>query len=237
MLLLLALLSVTLVQNAQAYYNPSTGRWLSRDPIEEAGGLNVHAMVDNSPINHVDVKGLLLRDTFLECGKKLSLKTLDKYVDQLFVCGALNSRLRGEKPGPGETESFDVDLCKGFSFRPTFEPEYTPTSLAKDIRDCVLSSLKSKTAETLVDELKKITDPGKKKILSHLLEDAADNESEAAFKLLVKAKCVNKKLHVTVNYSASVSAGGESISADVNKIGPFGCPKIQGLESECACCK
>lgn len=32
-LLLLALLSVTLVQNAQALYNPSSGRWLSRDPI------------------------------------------------------------------------------------------------------------------------------------------------------------------------------------------------------------
>ncbi len=23
----------------QCYYNPSTGRWLSRDPIEERGGL------------------------------------------------------------------------------------------------------------------------------------------------------------------------------------------------------
>jgi len=34
-LLVLALLGVTLVQNAQAFYNPSTGRWLSRDPIGE----------------------------------------------------------------------------------------------------------------------------------------------------------------------------------------------------------
>jgi len=35
MLLVLALLGVMLIQNAQAFYNPSTGRWLSRDPIGE----------------------------------------------------------------------------------------------------------------------------------------------------------------------------------------------------------
>ena len=43
---------------AQAFYNPSTGRWLSRDPIEEAGGLNLCGMVDNNPNNFVDVLGL-----------------------------------------------------------------------------------------------------------------------------------------------------------------------------------
>ena len=37
MLLAAALLAVTLVQNAQAFYNPSTGRWLNRDPIGELG--------------------------------------------------------------------------------------------------------------------------------------------------------------------------------------------------------
>ena len=37
--MMLALLGVILVQNAQAFYNPSTGRWLSRDPIAEKGTL------------------------------------------------------------------------------------------------------------------------------------------------------------------------------------------------------
>ncbi len=40
------------------YYNPSTGRWLSRDPIEEDGGLNLYGFVDNSPLDSIDPNGL-----------------------------------------------------------------------------------------------------------------------------------------------------------------------------------
>jgi RHS repeat-associated protein len=41
------------------YYSPELGRWLSRDPIEEQGGLNLYAMVRNDAINTFDVLGLL----------------------------------------------------------------------------------------------------------------------------------------------------------------------------------
>ena len=40
------------------YYNPSTGRWLSRDPIEENGGENLYAFVSNDGINAFDPYGL-----------------------------------------------------------------------------------------------------------------------------------------------------------------------------------
>ena len=40
------------------YYNPSTGRWPSRDPIEERGGKNLYAFVGNAPLNMVDTNGL-----------------------------------------------------------------------------------------------------------------------------------------------------------------------------------
>ena len=40
------------------YYNASTGRWLSRDPIEEKGGLNLYGFVMNEPLAHADVRGL-----------------------------------------------------------------------------------------------------------------------------------------------------------------------------------
>lgn len=39
-------------------YAPHLGRWLSRDPIEEAGGSNLYGYVGNSPINLVDPSGL-----------------------------------------------------------------------------------------------------------------------------------------------------------------------------------
>ncbi len=40
------------------YYNASTGRWLSRDPIQEQGGLNLYAFVANDPIRFWDRFGL-----------------------------------------------------------------------------------------------------------------------------------------------------------------------------------
>ncbi len=38
-------------------YNPSLGRWLSRDPIGEAGGINLYGYVDNDSINWMDPTG------------------------------------------------------------------------------------------------------------------------------------------------------------------------------------
>jgi len=40
------------------YYDPVTGRWPSRDPIEEEGGINLYGFVGNSPILLVDLLGL-----------------------------------------------------------------------------------------------------------------------------------------------------------------------------------
>jgi len=40
------------------YYDSTTGRWPSRDPIEEKGGLNLYGFVNNSAINFFDVLGM-----------------------------------------------------------------------------------------------------------------------------------------------------------------------------------
>ena len=38
-------------------YAPGIGRWISRDPTEEAGGLNLYAAFSNAPANHFDATG------------------------------------------------------------------------------------------------------------------------------------------------------------------------------------
>jgi RHS repeat-associated protein len=40
------------------YYSPDLGLWLSRDPIQEKGGLNLYSMAGNNAINQVDAFGL-----------------------------------------------------------------------------------------------------------------------------------------------------------------------------------
>jgi len=39
-------------------YNSGLGRWISRDPIEEVGGINLYAYVGNNPTNIIDPTGL-----------------------------------------------------------------------------------------------------------------------------------------------------------------------------------
>jgi RHS repeat-associated protein len=53
------------------YYNPSVGRWISRDPIQEQGGANLYAMVGNDPVNFIDQLGLQRRRSKAPGGGKL----------------------------------------------------------------------------------------------------------------------------------------------------------------------
>ena len=43
------------------YYSPELGRWIKRDPIGEDGGVNLYAMVENSPVNKIDLYGNISR--------------------------------------------------------------------------------------------------------------------------------------------------------------------------------
>ena len=47
-----------LAETAQAHYDPNIGRWISRDPIGEDGGLNVYGMLENDSVNDADFLGL-----------------------------------------------------------------------------------------------------------------------------------------------------------------------------------
>ena len=67
--ILLALVHfVFLANSAQAHYDPNIGRWLSRDPIAERGGVNLYGFVKNDAINNWDLLGLEIPEK-LQCCK------------------------------------------------------------------------------------------------------------------------------------------------------------------------
>jgi RHS repeat-associated protein len=51
-----------LIYYGHRYYDPNQGRFINRDPIGEAGGINLYGMVRNNLVNAVDFLGLNLTD-------------------------------------------------------------------------------------------------------------------------------------------------------------------------------
>ena len=57
-LLLVVVGLVALSHTLQAHYDPNIGRWISRDPIFEKGGVNLYGFIGNSPTTWIDKLGL-----------------------------------------------------------------------------------------------------------------------------------------------------------------------------------
>jgi hypothetical protein len=51
------LLCLATAPTASAFYNPSTGKWLNRDPIGEVGGINTYAFALNNALDYIDTDG------------------------------------------------------------------------------------------------------------------------------------------------------------------------------------
>jgi hypothetical protein len=69
MMVLAVLLGLLAARDGLAFYNPETGRWLNRDPIEEKGGVALYTFVKNGVVNSTDRLGLL---TYEGCADSLT---------------------------------------------------------------------------------------------------------------------------------------------------------------------
>jgi RHS repeat-associated protein len=86
------------------YYNPSTGRWPSRDPIQEKGGLNLYGFVSNGAVNTYDVLGLLVTGTLDSKAFTITFSDNDSKQTtnaQAFTGGHVNSDGSIKSPGTG----------------------------------------------------------------------------------------------------------------------------------------
>ncbi|NOS72515.1 MAG: hypothetical protein HOP33_21660 [Verrucomicrobia bacterium] len=64
--LLVLCATLAAVLPAYAFYSPAQQRWLNRDPLGEAGGLNQYGFIENNPVDHVDSDGLSILGDFVD---------------------------------------------------------------------------------------------------------------------------------------------------------------------------
>jgi RHS repeat-associated protein len=84
------------------YYNPETGRWLSRDLIGEEGGLNLYGMVGNDAISRWDYLGL--SNSCCPDGAQVDCPALQARVQQLRnLLSSIRNRISGANADLGAT--------------------------------------------------------------------------------------------------------------------------------------
>jgi hypothetical protein len=87
-------------QTSSGYYNASTGRWLSRDPLEEDGGFNSYCFVDNEPVSGNDYLGLVI---------ETSCDPIDDYLKSLGIsyerAGSCRYTFSGTDLGTGDASA------------------------------------------------------------------------------------------------------------------------------------
>ena len=86
------------------FYSPRLARWLSRDPIEEDGGLNLYAYCGNGSMNNVDPYGLaLLKVLTVRHGIEKPVRN----IDDIFIVPLSSETLNGEF-----CSWADIDQCE-----------------------------------------------------------------------------------------------------------------------------
>jgi RHS repeat-associated protein len=93
-------LGLSVTDYGYRYYHPELGRWPSRDPIGEKGGMNLYVFIGNAPSNSYDILGL---------EQAYGLKGLPKDIDILATTQneKLKARLFSRTSGPADGSSFD----------------------------------------------------------------------------------------------------------------------------------
>ena len=107
-----------LVYYGYRYYSPALGRWMSRDPIEEQGGLNLYGFVNNDPVNNFDLDGK-------EMGWNICPGCRRRFIDRgslQFKCPYCGWGRTPVGPGPWDQYNPDPEAGRGWvDYREWFE--------------------------------------------------------------------------------------------------------------------
>ncbi len=84
-----------LVYYGYRHYSPELGRWISRDPIGEKGGINLYVFILNNPIGAMDFLGLKKDPLLISALKELNYRIASQFVSGKFADILLTSYIWG----------------------------------------------------------------------------------------------------------------------------------------------
>jgi RHS repeat-associated protein len=94
-------------------YKPGFGRWLSRDPIAEQGGINLYGYVEGNPVNWVDPLGLDFYCELCHGNNSIPRKVLDLYnPDPMEMAKGGKTNIDNEYVRDVQAKGKDCDPCE-----------------------------------------------------------------------------------------------------------------------------
>jgi len=103
-----------LVLCTNRYYDPGTGRWLTRDPIGYAGGVNIYGFCGGNPVNKADPSGLTVTAVFDRGAGTLSIWDDEHPVDRIEIKDVQGSKAKALAWAvfSGETNCMNNPACE-----------------------------------------------------------------------------------------------------------------------------
>ena len=127
-----------LVYYGMRYYSADLGRWLSRDPLEEYGGVNLYAFALNNSVNLKDSYGLAcsLQSALVDAVKGAATSFMRTYLLQRGVTAAAKIVASQVAPVVGQVAGFLMTGWEVVSFGRTAYKVYTNSGRIRDaLRD------------------------------------------------------------------------------------------------------
>ena len=136
------------------------GRWLNRDPINEAGGLNLYGFVGNDPVNRWDYLGLSPAAIIYPFVKSCVSKAINNYLgkkataasDVSYACAEIAQKCLDHSDG-GAPKSFEASRCPKSDSMKVFDRNDAIKCLVGPAADKIPIPLTQQLAEEFLDRL------------------------------------------------------------------------------------